>query len=95
MTDLREFQASYDLANQLLALATKDQLADVARALAMNLARYRIRFGDPPVDAIVSVLRTSTLNAEATAIVTEGMGTLVDALWVFLEPTDAVMGKLH
>jgi hypothetical protein len=91
----RNFQVSYDLANQLLERATKNQLADVARGLAINLALYRLRFGDLPVGGILRGLRDSTPDAETVETATEGMQALADALRVFLGPTGVAKRGLH
>jgi len=38
------------LAEQLLAGASKEDLAEAARLLALNVARYRQRYGDLPLE---------------------------------------------
>ena len=43
-----DFPAYAALADALIDRATKDQLADVARLLALNIAWYQERYGDVP-----------------------------------------------
>lgn len=43
--DFERFRKYYQLADQLIDGSTKEQLAECARVLALNLAYYQIRFG--------------------------------------------------
>ena len=43
-----DFPAYARLADALIERATKDQLADVARLLALNIGYYQQRYGDVP-----------------------------------------------
>ncbi len=42
--NLDRFAQDYDLADKLIADISKEDLAEVARILAMNLAQYQKRF---------------------------------------------------
>jgi hypothetical protein len=53
-------------ADQMLGTATKDQLAETARLLALNLAQYQQRFGVRPLENIEELLRTKESD-EGTA----------------------------
>ena len=46
MADLSTFQQYYRLADALIENASKEQLAECARLLALNLAHYQGLYGD-------------------------------------------------
>jgi hypothetical protein len=46
MTDLSTFQQYYKLADMLIEQSSKEQLAECARLLALNLAHYQGLYGE-------------------------------------------------
>jgi len=50
MPHLSDFEAFYQLAYRLIDKATKEQVAEVARLLALNVAHYRLKHGDLPLE---------------------------------------------
>ena len=61
MADLSTFEQYYKLADMLIEKATKEQLAECSRLLALNLAHYKARHGELPLDetlALVDMSRT-------------------------------------
>jgi hypothetical protein len=52
------------LADELIDKATKDQLADVARLLALNIGYCQERYGDVPQGALLRMVRAEMLNGE-------------------------------
>ena len=46
MSDILTFDQTYELADMLIRKATKEQLAECARLLALNLAHHQIKQGD-------------------------------------------------
>ena len=68
------------LANVLIERATKDQLADVARLLALNIGWYQQRYGDVPQETLLKMVRAETLDDETLALLSSGMQNLVSAL---------------
>jgi hypothetical protein len=55
VTDTEDFRSYARLADQLIERATKDQLADVARLVAINIGWYQVRFGDVPQDIVLKM----------------------------------------
>jgi hypothetical protein len=80
MADLDDFPAYARLADQRIEQATKDQLADVARLLALNIGWYQQRDGDVPQDALLQMVRAESLNDDTRALRSAGMQNLVSAL---------------
>jgi hypothetical protein len=68
------------LADDLIERATKDQLADVARPLALNICWYHQRYGDVPQEDLLGMVRAQTLDEDARALLLHGMQNLVSAL---------------
>ena len=68
------------LADHLIERATKDQLADVARLLALNIGYYHRRYGDVPQDILLKMVRAETLDDDTLALLSAGMQNLVSAL---------------
>jgi hypothetical protein len=46
MADLSTFEQYYKLADMLIEKASKEQLAECSRLVALNLAHYAARLGD-------------------------------------------------
>lgn len=68
------------LANQLIQAATKEQLAETACILALNVAHYKARFGEAPTDDLTASLRGGKITDEIAAILGSGMESLVGVL---------------
>lgn len=80
MADLSEFQQYYKLADVLIENSTKDQLAECARLLALNLAHYKGKFGEVPLDDTLAALDAIEPNDEQLVMLTDGMEILVGLL---------------
>ena len=75
-----DFAAYARLADDMIQKATKDQLADVARLLALNIGYYHEKYGDVPQETLVGMVRAETLNNESKRLLLHGMQNLVSAL---------------
>jgi hypothetical protein len=80
MNPTEGFPAYTSLADALIERATKDQLADVARLLALNIGWYHQRYGDVPQETLLRMVRAGTLTEETQALLRHGMQNLVSAL---------------
>ena len=88
MTDLSMF-AQYDkLADMLIAGATKDQLAECARLLALNLAHYQSKYGELPLDQTLAMLDAIEPNDAQAEMLANGMQNLVGVLGVVTSGMD-------
>lgn len=45
MTDLTKYRQYSEIAEQLIKIADKEQLAECARLLALNVAHYEMKYG--------------------------------------------------
>ena len=80
MTDLSEFQQYYTLADRLIEDASKEQLAECARLLALNLAHYQWKFGELPLDETLAIINATEPNDEQAVLLRDGMEVLVGVL---------------
>lgn len=63
MTDLSIFAQYNKLADLLIEQATKEQLAECARLLALNLAHHQSLHGEIPLDETLAILDATAPNA--------------------------------
>lgn len=80
LSDLDRFKQYYYLAAQLLDVSTKDELAELARLLALHIAHHRTRYGEIPVEALFSRMGERALSDEHCRLLAEAMETLVGYL---------------
>nr|SPS06241.1 conserved protein of unknown function [Candidatus Nitrotoga fabula] len=80
MSDLLSFQQYYQLADQLIEKSSKEEIAECARLLALNVAHYQSRFGELPLEERQAMLSMSYPNEEQFRLVTSGMEILVGVL---------------
>jgi len=80
MADHSDFEQYYKLADLLIEQATKEQLAECARLLALNLAHYQGVYGEVPLDETLSILNAAEPNDEQLELLATGMETLVGVL---------------
>jgi hypothetical protein len=80
MADLTTFEEYYQLADRLIEQATKEQLAEAARLLALNAAHHQIRHDDLPPDETLAVLDAAMLTEEQLKLLERGMENLVGVL---------------
>ncbi len=76
----REFKAYWELADRMIADATKEQLAETARILALQAAHYARRYGDLPLPDLQELLSATPLDAEMVQLLRDGTEALVAVL---------------
>lgn len=80
MTDLSRFTEHYKLADLLIEQSSKDQLAECARLLALNLAHYQGLYGEVPLSDTLALLDATEPNDEQALLLTDGMEVLIGVL---------------
>ena len=80
MADLSTFERYYKLADMLIEKATKEQLAECARLLALNLAHHQARHGEIPLDETLALVEMTEPNEAQVKLLTDSMETLVGVL---------------
>ncbi len=80
MADLSTFERYYKLADDLIAQSTKEQLAECARLLALNLAHHQQLHGEILLDQTLAILDGTEPNDVQLRLLTDGMENLVGVL---------------
>ena len=80
MSDLSTFQQYYNLADQLIEKVSKDDLAETARLLALNIAHYQMRYGALPLEETLAMIGMDKPNKEQVELLTNGMEIFVGIL---------------
>jgi len=80
MSDLSRFQQYYRLADVLIEEGSKEQIAESARLLALNLAHYQRLYGEVPLSETLAVVDAPEPNEEQVVLLAYGMQILVGVL---------------
>lgn len=80
MTNLSTFEQYYKLADRLIEKATKEQLAECARLLALKVAHYQGKFGEVPLEETLAMLDAEEPSDEQAQLLIIGMENLVGVL---------------
>lgn len=80
MNELVTFKQYYELGNMLIEKASKEQLAECARLLALNLAHYQGKFGDLPMEEMLLLLDANEPGDAQAKRLIDGMQNLVGVL---------------
>jgi hypothetical protein len=80
MADLSTFEHYYKLADDLIEGATKEQLAECTRLLALNLAHHQALYGEIPPDQTLTILEGGEPNEAQLKLLIAGMKNLIGVL---------------
>ena len=80
MSDWERFKQYSALADQLIEAASKEQIAEAARLLALNAAHLTAWAGPAPTEDLTAMLRAKQINPESAAMLANGMESLVGVL---------------
>jgi hypothetical protein len=80
MVDTTQFQQYLTLGDQLANFATKEDLAECARLLAINIAHYELKYGHLSLDETLAIAYTDEPNQAQMDLMARGMETFVGVL---------------
>lgn len=80
MLDMEKFKQTLQLSDQLINIATKDDLAECVRLLAINIAHYESVHGVLPFDETLEMAYAEEPNQAQIDLMTRGMDALVGVL---------------
>ena len=80
MTDSARLKQYLQLADQLALVASKEELAECARLLALNLAHYELKYGLLPLDETLDVAYNDEATDQQIEMVAKGMEIMVGVL---------------
>jgi hypothetical protein len=85
---MREFRAYWEIADRMIANATKEQVAETARILALQMAHYVRKYGELPLPDLQELLSAKVLDADKLQLLRDGTEALVGVLAVTTELLD-------
>ena len=77
---MNRFNDYLTLADQLTNVASKEDLAECARLLAINIAHYESKYGQLPLDETLAMACADKPNDEQIKLLTSGLEALVGVL---------------
>ena len=84
--DLRSYE---NLLAKLVSECSKEELADCALLLAMNLANYKAKYGTMPVENFKELLTTDTIDEDTAKILMQGSEEMIKTLALIAGKFDA------
>jgi len=79
-TEFQEFKAYWQLSEELIADASKEDLAEAARILAMQAAHYARKYGDLQLPDLTHLLSATQVNDGNIGLLRDGTEALVGVL---------------
>ena len=74
--DFERFKQYYKLIERMIEEVDKETLAEAARLLAMNIAHYRSKYGELPLEETMELLHAETVNDSQAKLLADGMENL-------------------
>lgn len=90
LNKLRDYHA---LVKQVMSIAEKETIEEVARVLATHVGYYQRRYGAIPMEETLASLHADSPTDEQIADLAEGMQTLVAVLMLTTGVTDDQAGE--
>ena len=76
LSDFERFKQYYRLIERMIEEVEKEVLAEAARILAMNVAHYRSKYGEIPLEESIALLNAVTINDSQAKLLADGMENL-------------------
>jgi len=73
VAELDEFKHYYQLLDEAMAKASKDEIAECARLLALNLAHYKQKYGELPLNEQEQLATETEVTDETARLLASGM----------------------
>jgi hypothetical protein len=92
---LKEFKEYYSLSSKLIKEVSKEDLGEVSRIMALQLADYQQRFGKIPDCDLLGLLGIVEISEEHAKLLRDGMQILIRHLGAIKDEPDEEDGTLH
>jgi hypothetical protein len=86
---IQKFAILLAASDALLEQATKEEIAEVARVLALHVGHYRTRFGDVPIEQSLDLFNAEQVTDETARTLVSGYESLIDVLKALGAPQGA------
>ncbi len=73
MNALEEFKDYYKRLDEMIAESTKVDLAECARLLALNVAHYKAKYGELPLEEHQAMLEADDIDEEMAKLLASGV----------------------
>jgi len=73
MNALAEFKDYYKRLDEIIAESTKADLAECARLLALNVAHYKAKYGELPLEEHQAMLEVDDIDEEMAKLLASGV----------------------
>ena len=73
MNALAEFKDYYKRLDKMIAESTKEDLAECARLLALNVAHYKAKYGELPLGEHQAMLEANDIDEDLATFLASGM----------------------
>jgi len=83
-----EFKAYWTLSEELVEKATKEQLAETARILALQSAHYTRKYGELPLPSLFELLKATQIDHPKIELLRDGTQAFVGVLAVVVGGID-------
>ncbi len=70
---LEKFKEYYKTLDQMIAQSSKEDLAECARLLALNVAHYKRQYGELPLEEHQAMLETGQIDEGLATLLASGM----------------------
>jgi hypothetical protein len=87
--ELNKFAACLKASDQMMEEASKQEIAETARVLAIELALYRARFGEMSAIAYEMVTAESISDAQASTMA-DGCEVLMKTMFILRSPSELI-----
>jgi hypothetical protein len=88
MDNLAKLQQYLQLTDNLVELADKNELAECARLLAMDIAHYKRKYGELPLEEPFAITYAEELNDQQRELVISSIETMVGVLGSVIQGLD-------
>jgi hypothetical protein len=88
MAEITKLERYLALVNRLVEVADKEELAECARLLAVNIAHYEKIYGELPLQDRLAMTYANDLNDQQNELVTKGMQTMAGMLGSVIQGLD-------
>jgi hypothetical protein len=80
MAHVEHLKEYLQVADQLVSIATKEDLAEALRLVAMNVAHFQSKYGELPLDETLAVAYTDEPNQTQLQLTADGMEVMIGVL---------------
>ena len=86
--EYERFAAYLTIADKLIEQASKDDLAETARVLALHLAHYQTKYDAIPVQESLKLMLTETIDDSQAAALADGFEVLIEVIRAVATPVE-------